>query len=392
MPLKLRVISDHYKVLGPRRSQLFGVTGGRIGRSPDNDWVLPDSQHFVSGHHAKVIFRAGAWLLEDTSRNGVYLNESDAPLSESGPATLNDGDRLRIGEYEVLVTIDDHTDFAADVSGQMPIPSALRAPAAARESRAQAVARRTRKKEEPRRPPANHQVSLDEFLKPDLEVTDVLVRSRQKQSQSDRLSNSASIQLHADGLAGMGEGLADFCRGLGIDPKSMPARSQSALLTAAGQLLRETTVQLTRMLKQQAERAGMDQAGAADGRSNNPLLSSPSFDSTIYRMFASSRSDISTGAEVLRDAFDQVRDYQGAFDAALATALDELLSRINPTRIAARSDQSSAVSLFGGSKREKYWELFSEVFAALDQRDERGWPTILAREFAKALAAQLRSR
>src|SRR5262245_12437956 len=106
MPLKLRVISEHYKKLGPRRSQRFGVTGGRIGRSPDNDWVLPDSQHFVSGHHAAVTFRAGSWLLEDTSRNGVYLNESDVPLNEIGPAKLNDGDRLRIGEYEVLVTID----------------------------------------------------------------------------------------------------------------------------------------------------------------------------------------------------------------------------------------------------------------------------------------------
>ena len=125
---------------------------------------------------------------------------------------------------------------------------------------------------------------------------------------------------------------------------------------------------------------------------DNPLASSPSFESTVYRLFASSRADIPTGTEVLRDAFDQVRDYQRAFDAALAASLDELWSRIHPARIAARSDQASAQSLFGASKKEKYWELFSEVFAALDQRDERGWPTVLAREFAKALAAQLRDR
>ena len=47
MALKLRVISDHYKALGKRSSRLFGVTGGRIGRAADNDWILPDPDRYV---------------------------------------------------------------------------------------------------------------------------------------------------------------------------------------------------------------------------------------------------------------------------------------------------------------------------------------------------------
>ena len=84
MALKLRVISDHYKALGKRSSRLFGVTGGRIGRAQDNDWILPDPDRYVSSHHCKVEFKAGRWLLDDTSTNGVFINGSDTPASVEG--------------------------------------------------------------------------------------------------------------------------------------------------------------------------------------------------------------------------------------------------------------------------------------------------------------------
>ncbi|HJY37344.1 MAG TPA: type VI secretion system-associated FHA domain protein TagH [Steroidobacteraceae bacterium] len=126
MALKLRVISDHYKALGKRSSRLFGVTGGRIGRSQDNDWILPDPDRYVSSHHCKVDFKAGQWILEDTSTNGVFINGSDTPASVEGAYRLQDGDRLRLGDYEVLVSIDERNDFAADASGQIPAPPRVR--------------------------------------------------------------------------------------------------------------------------------------------------------------------------------------------------------------------------------------------------------------------------
>lgn len=128
MALKLRVISDHYKALGKRSSRLFGVTGGRIGRAADNDWILPDPDRYVSSHHAKVGFQAGKWVLEDTSTNGVFINGADTPASLEGAYALKDGDRLRMGDYEILVSIDDRNDFPSDASGQMPAPSRTRHP------------------------------------------------------------------------------------------------------------------------------------------------------------------------------------------------------------------------------------------------------------------------
>lgn len=111
MAIKLRVISDHYRDLGEQRSRVFGVNGGTIGRAPDNDWVLPDPSRVVSGHHCEIEYRGGSFWLKDTSTNGVFVNDSDEPVSETGPIILRDGDRLSIGDYMLVVSVDSRTDF-----------------------------------------------------------------------------------------------------------------------------------------------------------------------------------------------------------------------------------------------------------------------------------------
>lgn len=111
MAIKLRVISDHYRALGEQRSRVFGVNGGTIGRAPDNDWVLPDPSRVVSGHHCEIEYRGGAYWLKDTSTNGVFVNDSEEPASAGGPLALRDGDRLRIGDYELIVSVDSRIDF-----------------------------------------------------------------------------------------------------------------------------------------------------------------------------------------------------------------------------------------------------------------------------------------
>ena len=114
MALRLRVISDHRQRLGDKSTFVFGVSGGSIGRSAENDWVLPDDMRYVSGRHARVVFHKGRWLLQDTSSNGTFVNDNDRPLGSQNPHELKSGDVLRIGEYHVQVQIDSATDFTLD--------------------------------------------------------------------------------------------------------------------------------------------------------------------------------------------------------------------------------------------------------------------------------------
>ena len=111
MAIKLRVISEHYRELGENRSRVFGVNGGTVGRAPGNDWILPDPRRVVSGHHFEVQFHGGKYWLIDTSTNGVFVNDADDPASVTGRIELHDGDRLRVGDYDILVSVDNRIDF-----------------------------------------------------------------------------------------------------------------------------------------------------------------------------------------------------------------------------------------------------------------------------------------
>ncbi|MGH8170250.1 MAG: FHA domain-containing protein, partial [Steroidobacteraceae bacterium] len=84
MSLRLRVVSDNRRQLAEQHSVVFGVSGGSIGRSGDNDWVLPDALRYVSAHHARVHFRDGHFYLEDLSTNGVFVNEQPEPVGKLG--------------------------------------------------------------------------------------------------------------------------------------------------------------------------------------------------------------------------------------------------------------------------------------------------------------------
>src|SRR5581483_5446396 len=85
MTLRLRVVSDQRRSLGDRSSIVFTVDGGTIGRSADNDWVLPDPLRYVSAHHARVDFRNGRFMLVDLSTNGAFVNDETEPVSRRNP-------------------------------------------------------------------------------------------------------------------------------------------------------------------------------------------------------------------------------------------------------------------------------------------------------------------
>lgn len=104
MTLILKTLS--YKGLPPNQeiSAQFDAKGGTIGRAPDNHLVLPDPEKFTSRLHASIVFEAGQYFIQDSSTGGTYLNNSQTPLQQ-GRAPLHNGEKLRIGEYELLVSI-----------------------------------------------------------------------------------------------------------------------------------------------------------------------------------------------------------------------------------------------------------------------------------------------
>jgi type VI secretion system FHA domain protein len=97
------------EVVGARAQQLGSAArkelpaGGTIGRLRDNDLVLPDS--YISGHHAKISFVNGSYVLVDTSTNGLGVNSPASRLARGQQHVLRDGDRLFIEDYEIRVRL-----------------------------------------------------------------------------------------------------------------------------------------------------------------------------------------------------------------------------------------------------------------------------------------------
>jgi len=105
MSITFRVVGPQAQMLGPASIRVFGPEGGSIGRSADNDWVLPDPERFVSSRHAVIESHGPDFILTDTSTNGTFINQTDQPLGYGNRQKLIDGDRVLVGDYEILVSI-----------------------------------------------------------------------------------------------------------------------------------------------------------------------------------------------------------------------------------------------------------------------------------------------
>lgn len=463
MALKLRVISDHYKALGKRSSRLFGVTGGRIGRAQDNDWILPDPERYISSHHCKVEFRAGSWVLEDTSTNGVFINGSDVPASVEGVYALKDGDRLRLGDYEILVSIDERNDFPPDASGQMPAaraaprrgspapiedlgeeldltdllsdPNIKPAAPAARPAQPQMTSTFDLGKAlgidlQPARPntlpngltntvPGKPQRSGFQSLldPPDEGEQRTIAHGRknddwQMQTQPyDRkslqaLTHPGAIGRPADKPASAPQsppverrregstlepanGVDAFCRGAGIDPSALPLEAQHALLQLAGQMMREVVLGLMDTLKGRADqknRLRLSQTTIQPAE-NNPLKFSASVDEALLKLLDPHTSRYLGPVDAIRDSFADLRTHQIALSSAIQAAIDEVMNRIEPGELQERFDRGlKRGALLGAANKMKYWDLYTEFYQVLNQRNEQNLPTLFAEELARTYA------
>ncbi|MET0292761.1 MAG: type VI secretion system-associated FHA domain protein TagH, partial [Steroidobacteraceae bacterium] len=250
MALRLEVLSDHRNLLGDASSIVLGVGGGSFGRAADNDWVLPDPQRYLSGHHGRVHFRQGAFYLEDLSTNGVFVNGGTLPLSRTGPHALRDGDLIRFGEYEVRASI----DAAESPSGGTS--SVLR-----RNGLATSVDRVTPVRVGGASDDLGASLNFDALIHADgsAEIPASANTEARDQGAAARLRKlRAAARARLEGQSGAStqevrSGLQAFCRGAGVEAKQLRVDSELRLLHVAGQLMREVLLGLQDLARARAE-------------------------------------------------------------------------------------------------------------------------------------------
>jgi type VI secretion system protein len=418
MALRLRVVSEHATRLGEQSTKVFGVHGGTIGRSTDNEWILPDTERYLSGKHARVDFRAGTYVLVDTSSNGTYVNGAQVPLGKYHDYVLKDGDYIRLGEYELLVSIDKSNDFPPENSaivaydGQSPSSAVKKSTAndlgedldlsqllepsdllagdsgvRPRDAYGQAVPGRAEPTSQPELEPAAdaagtpwHMMTRPlkvEGLKPDRSIPLALPPARPQ--------NPVLFDGDFD------VGLMAFCRGAGIDPSAITTEARGAALQLAGQLLRESVLGLMDLNQSRNEfRNRFRMSAPTNDGPESPLNFSRGVDEALVRLLTT-LSTRAGSVEAIRQNFRELKGQNTATLVATRAAFEEFLGRVNPTELEERFERGTKRGVFGSQNKAKYWDLYAEMFAGLAQRPADGFPHLFTETFAKAYEATLRA-
>jgi len=380
MALRLRVTGRLADRLGERAVRVFGVHGGRVGRASDNDWVLPDPERFLSGHHATIEFRAGSWQLMDTSSNGTFVNGANEALGRERSHALKDGDRLRMGDYDVLVSITPDTDFPSHELAATALDEAAEAEfALATHGDIGAELDLKHLLASPTPPPDGSPLRVSDAygqvvtVAPGRDAPRPAARAPGAPRPTTAMGHPSPIQ--------------SFCRGAGLDPATLSPEQVSAALALAGQLVREMALGLMASLQHRVEQKS--RYGVADTivsrAENNPFRMSTSIDELITRLFAPRSGRFLVPLEAVRASFADIRRHEQATTVAMQDALAEYLRRFAPEQLEQQFDQGLARSLpSAAGDRQKYWELYTEFYRVLAQASAEGLPHAFAEEFARA--------
>jgi type VI secretion system protein len=417
MALRLRVVSEHAIRLGEQSTKVFGVHGGTIGRATDNEWILPDPERYLSGKHARVDFRAGTYVLVDTSSNGTYVNGAQVPLGKYHDYQLKDGDYVRLGEYELLVSIDKSNDFPPEASaivaydGQSPSSAVKKSTAndlgadldlsellepsdlinddsgnRPRDAYGQVLPRRA----EPATP--------DAMLEADAAGTPWHMMTRPLKMEGTKADSGAAPGMRPQNAPSpvlydgdFDVGLSAFCRGAGIDPRNVTTEARGAALQLAGQLLREAVLGLMDLNQSRNEfRNRFRISTPPNDGPESPLNFSRGVDEALVRLLTT-LSTRAGSVEAIRENFRELKAQNTATLTATRAAFEEFLGRVNPTDLEERFDRATKRGVFGSQNKAKYWDLYAEMFAGLAQRPADGFPHLFTETFAKAYEAKLRA-
>jgi len=448
MFLTFEVISANAAALGANRRKVFTVDGGKIGRSPENDMVLPGVG--VHRHHATVRFINGVFFVEGVGTNGIAINDPDRVLPRNEPYPLKTGDKIFIDEYEVGVATSATAPAepaaraaplapqgAAESAGPPARASSLGVPLGPGENAEDLDPLRKLTGSSSAAPPRqtarpveswNHSSSLaDHFAPPAAAPTppapsggaggNVIPENWDRTSfdQSKLRPTSSPPQQAppptpappprstpsppaaprpaaaparaAAAPQPQGNGWVAFLNAAGVDPARVPPETAAAL----GNIMRSVVQGLIEVLRARSEiktefRMPVTQVKVSE---NNPLKFAANAEDALGNLLGRRNPAYLGPQEAFADALNDVRYHQLAMLAGVRAGFDNLMNRFDPTQLQeAFERQGKRGGLFGGGKAT-YWERYAERYEEMAKDRDDTFRRLFGEEFARAYEQQL---
>ena len=386
MTCQLEIVSDHREIVGDDAVRVFRENGGTIGRSLQNDWILPDPDRFISGRHATIDFKGGIYYLVDTSTNGIYVNGDCEPIGKGNPRRLFDGDTLRFGDFEITVSIESGESIV------MPL-------------------------EEPESQVADHASSLvpEESLQTGVQLLDEDALTGDDEFQSalfGRPNDTGIVERAAEKVAEKVEApkrtkstalaeadlvatdlLDSFLDGLGINRAELhPSADLGEIMQNAGEVMREFVEGTTQLL---ASRANLKNAFRLDQttvlpRHNNPLKLSANTKDSIKQLLVGKEGEYLGPRDAVREVCRDLLFHQDAFLDAMSNAFSEFADRFEPEELSEGFDHSMSSGFFSKwNKNGKYWQMYVDLYPILTEKGSGRYPQMYAEEFVRGYERQI---
>ena len=432
MSLCLTITSYHKITPGqcPEKSMDQGVMA--IGRSSDNDWVLPDPERLVSSQHCVIQYKDGRYYLTDNSTNGVELVKAGIRMRRGNSEPLQDGELIRIGDYEIQARIDfnvqaiDSQPFAGNSPNSFealmgavaspPAPTPMIAPqfqgASAMETLPDlfdflsptavpppTVADHVPSEQHDFRPPAPVAVPAPE--KP-------LVQGSVIPEDWDLFSDAPApvvnaapapapilppppvvepVALPVANAEPPPDLLQAFLRGAGLDQLRLDKADACAQMESIGRSYRLMVEGLIDVLRARASLKGefrMQQTMIRPAE-NNPLKFAPNADEALLLLLRHGNQAFMAPDLAVRDSFDDLRAHQLAVMAGVEAAIKHLLTRFEPAQLEERMGKPGGLSsLFNGSRQAQYWQQFTELYSNISREAQDDFQDLFGREFSRA--------
>jgi type VI secretion system protein len=418
MPLRIAVLKYRGHAVTEPASTVFDQDGGTIGRSMENRLVLPDDS--ISRKHALVSYEKGRYYLTDNSANGTLICNCDL-LVHHGKVELADGDLLRIGDYELSVSISeeghDDADFAVTPAAGVSCLFEFEKDPSRKKQADRDVAEA--QQEESRVP--GHQITelpedIDAFFESDKEASDpfipepawepadltpsepqvrdtpstqpvlpIIERFKDVREvepsppapDSSRETRQITREAHRE--------LFDlFLKGARIDgTKFVDSAEIPEIMETLGTVFRELVNGLWTVLRGRTELKAEIRLAMTMVRSsgNNPLKLSPRIEDAMKSLLKREHPSFLEPIAAVSEGFEDVMNHQLAMNAGIQAALLEALEQFDPQRFAERNKDKSSFQTKG-----KYWR---DYCAAYSELKDRACDGIFGKVFVRAYEEQL---
>ena len=386
MTCQLEIISNHREILGDDAVRVFREKGGTIGRSLQNDWILPDPDRFISGRHASIDYKGGIYYLIDTSSNGVYINGDCEPIGRGKPRRLFNGDVLRFGDFEITVTIESGESIIMPLEDSQPRSRGHATSMVPEESLRTGVQLLDE----------DALTGDDEFqsaLFGDHADTGVVERAEKKvEKEFEKPAKRVSTALAEADLVAT-DLIDSFLDGLGINRAELhPTADLGEIMQNAGEVLREFVEGTTQLL---ASRANLKNAFRLDQttvlpRHNNPLKLSANTKDSIKQLLVGKEGEYLGPRDAVREVCRDLLFHQDAFLDAMNNAFVEFADRFEPEELTEGFERNlSSNPLFKWRNKSKFWDMYCDLYPILTEKGSGRFPQMYAEEFVHAYERQI---